>query len=214
MPYKRRHAVIRIDQAPISCPRLLDPGASVFRAAAFFRHGDDHEILALQAVEHFAATRASQSDSLTMTPRWSGTLSGRADRTGGAARPARSGSVKSGAVVPASAAWRFRGACAQDPGVAAVVRQDRVCRDGARTRPHRSGRPRSIWGCNGTHSASRHRPSGFKVQKVARSFRRVTGTARRWRRPLHRHGRTGWLSSLVPSCADPADRPADRKPRF
>ncbi len=61
--------MIDVDQAPIRGIGLFDPGAGMFGAAAFLGDGDNGEILGPSGCPLIAATRASQSDSLTRTPR-------------------------------------------------------------------------------------------------------------------------------------------------
>ena len=50
---KRGDAMININQRPIGCVRLFDPGTGVFSSAAFLCDGYYGKILGLQAVEQF-----------------------------------------------------------------------------------------------------------------------------------------------------------------
>ena len=82
---QRRHAVVRIDQAPIGRVRLFDPWPSMLRAAAFFRHRYDHEILVPQASEHLLPHGQVKATASPGRPGGQEHFFGRAGRTGGEA---------------------------------------------------------------------------------------------------------------------------------
>ena len=173
-PHRLRHvhhavqigdAMLGIDQAPVLRARLLDPLPRMFRTAAFLRDRHDHEFFRFRLSNICCHTGKSKRQPHQEAQVQRNTFSPRnADSVCGT--PARSGSVKSGAINPASArcavprrrqAPRSRRPHHAPPGGRAI----------ARTPRHRRGR-RARRRRHGTQSSSRHMPSGFSVQPVAR----------------------------------------------